>query len=81
MLAIPCCIGDPFSLFLFFKQNVLQYLNSLSLNVDSEQALKNQFLAKHKNISQPTQEPNEYYLPFLSLTGNLDDLLTPVGER
>ena len=54
-LAIPLVAGNPLSLFVYFKQNVLQYLNALSLNSDSDMALKAQFLAKHPNHIDPAE--------------------------
>jgi hypothetical protein len=48
LLAIPSIISNPFELFLYLKQNLLQFLNTMSLNSESDVALKQQFLRKHR---------------------------------
>lgn len=62
-LGIPSIVDNPLSFYAYFKQNVLQYLNGLSLNADSDMALKSQFLVKHPNHSDPAEPSHKEYPP------------------
>jgi len=68
ILAIPPLAGNPLSFFVYFKQNVLQYLSSISLNSESDTALKAQYLLKHPNHTDPAE--NAGVRGFSSVTPN-----------